>query len=70
MRDFRKIIDILKVEVLQSKKVKVLDKDVAELLDMSQARFATLKKRNVTPYESILLFCEEKQLCCSEIFFD
>ena len=70
MRDFRKIIDILKVEVLQSKKVKVLDKDVAELLGMSQARFATLKKRNTTPYESILLFCEKKKLCCSEIFFD
>ena len=70
MRDFLSIIDVLKVYVSKSKATKVLDKDVAELLCMSQARFATLKKRNVTPYESILLFCEEEKLCCSEIFFD
>ena len=70
MRDFRKIIDLLKKELFKSKKTKVLDKDVAKLLGMSQARFATLKKRNTTPFESILLFCQEEKLCCSEIFFD
>jgi len=70
MRDFRKIIELLKKELFKSKNAKVLDKDVAELLGMSQARFATLKKRNTIPYESILLFCQEEKLCCSEIFFD
>jgi len=70
MRDFREIIEILKLELLEAGKVKVLDKDIAKLLGMSQARFATLKKRNRTPYESILLFCQENRLCCSEIFFD
>jgi len=70
MRDFRNIINILKTELFKSKKAKVLDKDIAELLGMSQAAFATLKKRNVTPYESILLFCQKEKLCCSEVFFD
>ena len=70
MRDFLTVIHILKVHLAKSKQSKVLDKDVALLLNMSQARFATLKKRNTIPYESILFFCKEQELCCSEIFFD
>ncbi len=70
MRDFLTVIQILKIHLAKSKKSKILDKDVALLLKMSQARFATLKKRNTIPYESILLFCKEQELCCIEIFFD
>ena len=70
MRDFLNIIEILKKHLSATKKSKVLDKDVAALLEMSQARFATLKKRNTIPYESILLFCNAQKLCCSEVFFD
>jgi len=69
MRDFKTIIKELKSRLADGKEIKVLDKDVAILLRMSQARFATIKKRNVTPYEDLLLLCEREGFSCSEIFF-
>ncbi|MDQ7043556.1 MAG: hypothetical protein Q9M40_00765 [Sulfurimonas sp.] len=70
MRDFRAIIEKLKIYVSDDIKRKVLDKDISNILKINQARFATMKKRNVTPYEEILRFCEAEKLSCSEIFFD
>jgi len=70
MRDFKTIIKELKSHLAEGKKIKVLDKDVAILLGMSQARFATIKKRNVTPYEELLLLCEKEELSCNELFFN
>ncbi|CAI6145778.1 MAG TPA: hypothetical protein EYO75_03975 [Sulfurimonas sp.] len=70
MRDFRAIIVRLKIYLSNDIKRKVLDKDVSSILKINQARFATMKKRNVTPYEDILLFCESENLSCNEIFFD
>ncbi|WP_457747609.1 hypothetical protein [Sulfurimonas sp.] len=70
MRDFRTIIELLKEYLAQNKVDKIYDKDVARLLQISQAQLATLKRRNSTPYVSILEFCHREKLCCSEIFFD
>lgn len=69
MRDFRAIIGVLKEYLKKEKPEKIFDKDVAESLSMSQSRFATSKRRNTTPYEEILHFCEKEKLCCSEVFF-
>ena len=70
MKDFRTIIEELKMYLANGKERKILDKDVSNILQINQARFATMKKRNVTPYEDILLFCQREGLCCSKIFFD
>lgn len=70
MKDFQGIIQNLKEYKAKDRKKKVLDKDIAEMLEMSQSKFATIKKRNSTPYESILRFCKKEELCCREIFFD
>jgi len=70
MRDFHSIIKELKLYLGLNKKDKVLDKDVASALKMSQANFATIKRRNSTPYKNILEFCNEENLCCREIFFE
>ncbi len=70
MRDFHSIIKELKFYLADGKKVKVLDKEVAEALEITQAKFATIKRRNSTPFESILEFCKREELCCDEIFFD
>lgn len=70
MRNFHSIIEQLKHYMSLNKEGKVLDKDVAEALGMSQANFATVKRRNSTPYENILIFCKREELCCSEIFFE
>jgi hypothetical protein len=71
MRDFRQIIDILKERMsLISTKERIYDKDVAEVLNISQSKFATIKKRNAMPYVELLLYCKRENICCSEIFFD
>lgn len=70
MRNFHSIIGELKHYISVNKDVKVLDKDVAEALGMSQANFATVKRRNSIPYANILIFCKREKLCCSEIFFN
>lgn len=70
MRDFQSIIEYLKEYLSDAKRVKILDKDVAEALEISQSNFATIKKRNATPYEKLLLFCQKEQLCCRKLFFN
>ena len=70
MRDFNGVIEELKLYLAVGKNKKVLDKDVAVALNMSQANFATIKRRNSTPYKNILEFCKEKNLCCNDIFFE
>jgi len=70
MRDFHAIIKELKLYLAKSKNIKIYDKDVANALGITQVNFATIKRRNSTPYENILRFCKKEGLCCSEIFFD
>jgi len=70
MRDFHAITAELKKHIAKIKIKKVLDKDVADLLDMSQMHFATIKKRNVTPYKNILEFCYRENICSNELFFE
>jgi len=64
------VIRELKLYLSQKSTKKVLDKDVANILGMTQAKFATIKKRNRTPYEAVLKFCKKEELCCCKIFFD
>ena len=71
MRDFRQIIVVLKERMeAKDKKERIYDKDVAALLNISQSKFATIKKRNATPYVALLEYCYQENICCSEIFFD
>lgn len=69
MRDFHGVIEELKIYLAKDKKIKILDKDIANALQISQANFATIKRRNSTPYENILKFCKKEELCCNELFF-
>lgn len=70
MRDFQTIIAVLKEYIAQNKEIKIYDKDVAKLLHISQSNFATMKKRNSTPFAEILEFCKREEICSDEIFFD
>ena len=65
------IIEKLK-DVLSESKIgtKVFDKDVATALNIPQATFATMKKRNSIPYEEILEFCALKKISVNWLFFD
>ncbi|MCF6243495.1 MAG: helix-turn-helix domain-containing protein [Sulfurovum sp.] len=65
------IIDKLK-DVISETRVgkKVFDKDVADALNIPQATFATMKKRNSIPYAEILEFCALKKISVNWLFFD
>jgi len=41
---------------------KIFDKDVADILGISQMNFATMKKRNKIPFTELLDFCAKKSL--------
>ena len=69
MRDFKNIIIELKIYLLKYKNRKILDKVVAEALEISQANFATIKKRNSIPYKSLLEFCQKESLSANKLFF-
>lgn len=66
MRDFHSIVKELKKDFPH----KAFDKDIAYALEITQANFATLKKRNSIPYKEILLYCKKNNLCSNEVFFD
>ncbi len=65
------VIDKLK-DIISESRVgkKVFDKDVADALNIPQATFATMKKRNSIPYEEILEFCAIKKISVNWLFFD
>jgi len=69
MRNFKEIIVELKIFLAAGKKIKILDKDIATLLKINQARFATLKKRDVTPYEELIVFCKTHKFASDRLFF-
>jgi len=70
MRNFKDVVHELRVYLSSNHTMKILDKDVANALDISAANFATLKRRNSTPYAEILLFCHKEKLCVRDIFFE
>jgi len=71
MMNLGEIIEKLKDVISETKIVgKVFDKDVATALNIPQATFATMKKRNSIPYEEILEFCALKKISVNWLFFD
>jgi SOS-response transcriptional repressor LexA len=49
---------------------KVFDKDVAAELGISQATFATMKKRGAIPYKELMEFCARRKISINWLFFD
>ena len=63
MKSFVDIVEEIKSIVsseFDSKKI--FDKDVAEILNITQMNFATMKKRNKIPYEELMDFCAKKSI--------
>lgn len=69
MRDFKEITQKIKLHLSQKSAKKILDKDVANALKISQSNYATIKRRNSIPYKNILIFCKEQNFCCKDFFF-
>jgi len=62
-----KVKDIISSDV---KNGKVFDKDVAAELGISQATFATMKKRGAIPYKELMEFCARRKISINWLFFD
>jgi SOS-response transcriptional repressor LexA len=62
-----KVKDIISNDVTGGK---VFDKDVAAELGISQATFATMKKRGAIPYKELMEFCARRKISINWLFFD
>jgi len=63
MIDFHEVMqrvrDILSA---QTKKEKILDRDIADSLDLDPQYFAVIKRRKKIPYESLAHFCKAHKI--------
>ncbi len=63
MNGFTEIVEEIKSIISQDfKPKKVFDKDIADILGISQMNFATMKKRNKIPFTELLDFCATKSI--------
>ena len=63
MNKFIEIVEEIKSIVSDEfKPKKVFDKDIADVLGISQMNFATMKKRNKIPFTELLDFCAKKSI--------
>jgi len=71
MNNFNEIIEKVK-DIISNDSVngKVFDKDVAAELGISQATFATMKKRGAIPFRELMEFCARRKISINWIFFD
>jgi len=71
MNGFNEIIEKIKDVISnETDSGKVFDKDVAAELNISQATFATMKKRGAVPYKELMEFCARRKLSINWLFFD
>ncbi len=49
---------------------KVFDKDIAQLLNISQMNFATMKKRNKLPFHELLDFCAKRSIAINWLLYN
>ena len=63
MIDFHEVMQRVK-EVLsaQKQKEKILDKDIADSLELDPQYFAVIKRRKKIPYESLAHFCKRYKI--------
>ncbi len=71
MKTFGEIVETIK-DIVSSEfpDKKVFDKDIAELLDISQMNFATMKKRNKIPFNELLDFCAKRSIAINWLLYN
>ena len=70
MKSFLEIVEEIKnIVSSEYSGKKVFDKDIADLLGISQMNFATMKKRNKIPYNELLDFCALKSISINWILY-
>ena len=70
MNDLSNIVEEIKNIVSEDfKPKKVFDKDVAQVLGITQMNFATMKKRNKIPFSELLDFCAKKAISINWLLY-
>ncbi len=70
MNSFSEIVEEIKSIVSSEfNSKKIFDKDVAEILGISQMNFATMKKRNKIPFGELLDFCASRSISINWILY-
>ena len=70
MNSFVEIVEEIKSIVsAEFDSKKIFDKDVADVLGISQMNFATMKKRNKVPFEALLDFCARKSISINWLLY-
>jgi len=63
MIDFYDVMQRVKAVLsAQTKKEKILDKDIADSLDLNPQYFAVIKRRKKIPYEPLAHFCKHHKI--------
>lgn len=71
MKTLRLIVEEIKDIISEERgNVKIFDKDVASVLEISQSQLATSINRNTIPFLVILDFCARKSLVVNSLLYD
>lgn len=63
MIDFHEVMQRVKLILsIQKKKEKILDRDIADSLELDPQYFAVIKRRKKIPYESLAHFCKNNNI--------
>jgi DNA-binding Xre family transcriptional regulator len=71
MKTFNEIVETIK-DIVSSEfpDRKVFDKDIAELLGISQMNFATMKKRDKIPFNELHDFCAKRSIAINWLLYN
>lgn len=63
MIDFHEVMQRIKqILSAQTKKEKILDRDIADSLELNPQYFAVIKRRKKIPYEPLAHFCKQHHI--------
>ena len=63
MIDFHEVMQrVREILSVKNKKEKILDRDIADSLELDPQYFAVIKKRKKIPYESLAHFCKRHKI--------
>ena len=71
MIDFHAVMQRVKqILSLHHKKEKILDRDIADALELDPQYFAVIKRRKKIPYESLAHFCKHNNISMNWILLE
>lgn len=71
MIDFYEVMQRIKqILIIEKRKEKILDRDIADALNLDPQYFAVIKKRKKIPYEAITYFCKHSHISMNWVLLE